>query len=237
MQPVGIEPNAHGVVAAAEDGDRADSIDAVEDVGDLQVGVVRDEECVARLVGRVEVDDHHQIGRRLGDGHTDVAHIGRQARLGDGDPVLHLHLRDIEVGAELERHLDGKLAVTRRVRRDVEHVLDAVDLLLQRSNDGCGNDVGAGAGILARDVDGRRRDLRILCNGQPPVGHRPQDHEDHGDHGGKYRPVDEELGDAHGPVPILNRSSSASAGPGSRLRRWPLPAVQRARRVSRASDR
>ena len=197
LQAVGIEPDAHRIVAAAEHGDRADAVDAVQHIGDLHVGVVGDEERVARLVGRVEVDDHHQVGRGLGDGDADVAHVRRQPRLGDGHAVLHLHLRDIEIGAELERHLDGELPVARRVRRDVEHVLDAVDLLLERGNDGRGDDVGAGAGVLAGDVDGRRRDIRILRDRQPPIGHRAQDHEDHRDHGGKDRPVDEELGDAH----------------------------------------
>ena len=64
----------------------------------------------------------------------------------------------------------GEAAVARRVRGDVEHVLDAVDLLLERRDDGGGHHVGAGAGILARDVDDRRRDLGILGDRQAPEG-------------------------------------------------------------------
>ena len=48
----------------------------------------------------------------------------------------------------------------------VEHVLDAVDLLLERRDHGRGDDLGAGAGILAGDVDDRRRDLGVLRDRQ-----------------------------------------------------------------------
>ena len=103
LQPVGIEPDAHRIVAAAEHDDRADAVDAGQRVGDLDGGVVGDEQRVARLVRRIEVHDHHQVGRALVDGDADVAHVGRQARLRDGDAVLHLHLRDIEIGADARR--------------------------------------------------------------------------------------------------------------------------------------
>ena len=81
---------------------RADAVDAGQRVGDLDGRVVGDEQRVARFVGRIEMHDHHQVGRALVDGDADVAHVDRQARLRDRDAVLHLHLRDIEVGAELE---------------------------------------------------------------------------------------------------------------------------------------
>ena len=129
-------------------------------------GVIRDEQRVARLVRRIKVHDHHQVGRALVHGDADIAHVGRQARLRDGDAVLHLHLRDIEIGADIEGHRDREAAVGGRVRRHVDHVLDAVDLLLDRRHHGRGDDVGAGAGILAGDLDGRRRDFRILRDRQ-----------------------------------------------------------------------
>ena len=94
--------------------------------------------------------DHHQVGRALGHGDADIAHVRRQPRLGDRHPVLHLDLRDIEIGAELEGHGNWEAAVARRVRGDVEHVLDAVDLLLERRDDRGGHHVGAGAGDTGR---------------------------------------------------------------------------------------
>ena len=227
LQAVGIEPDAHGIVAAAEHRDRADAVDAVQHVDDADVGVVGDEERVARLVRRIEVHDHHQVGRGLGHRDADVAHVRRQPRLGDRHAVLHLHLRDVEIGAELERHGDREAAVARRVRRDVEHVLDAVDLLLERRHDGGGDDVGAGAGILAGDVDHRRRDLGILRDRQPAEGDDAQDHEHQRHDAGEDRPVDEEAGDAHGPLRCLSWPWSAS--------RWRMPRRRRCRRSPAAS--
>ena len=87
-------------------------------------------------------------------------------RLRDRHAILNLHLRDIEVGTEVERNGDREAAVTRRIRRDEEHVLDAVDLLLERRSDRRGHDLGAGARILPGDVDHGRRDLGILRNRQ-----------------------------------------------------------------------
>jgi hypothetical protein len=58
---LGIEPDAHGVVAGAEHPHVADAVEAGQHVLDLQRGVVGDVELVARCVGRAEVDDHHQV--------------------------------------------------------------------------------------------------------------------------------------------------------------------------------
>ena len=197
LQPAGIEPDPHRIVAAAEHRDRADAVDAGERILDLERRVVRDEQGVARIVGRDQVHDHHQVGRGLGDGHADSAHVGRQARLRDADAVLHLHLRDIQVGADIERDRDGEASVGGRIRRHVEHVLHAVDLLLDRSDHGGGDDLGVGAGVLPGDVDDRRRDLRILRDRQADERHAAEDDEHDRQHRGEDRPVDEEMGDFH----------------------------------------
>ena len=197
LQAIRIEPHPHRIIAAAEHRDRADAVDAGQRIGHFQRRVVGDEQRIARLVGRIEVHDHHQIGRGFVDRDADIAHVGRQPRLRDGDPVLHLHLRDIEIGAEVEADLDGEAPVGRRVRVHVQHVLDAVDLLLHRRDHGRGHDVGAGAGILPGDVDDRRRDLGILRDRQARERHAAEDHEHDRDHGGEDRPVDEEMRKAH----------------------------------------
>ena len=197
LQAVGIEPDAHRIIAAAEHRDRADAVDAGERIGHFERGVVRYEQSVARFVGRIKMHDHHQIGRAFGDVDADVADVGRQPRLRDGDAVLHLHLGDVEIGAEIEADLDGEAPVGRRVRRHVEHVLDAVDLLLDRRDHGRGDDFGAGAGILAGHVDDRRRDLGILRDRQARERHAAEDHENDRDHRGKDRPIDEKVRDAH----------------------------------------
>ncbi len=106
LQAVGIDPNAHRIVAAAEDRDRADAVDAGQNIRDRERRVIGNEQGVARLVGRIEVNDQQQVGRFLRHGHADIAHVARQARLRDGNAVLHLHLSDVEIGAEIEAHVD-----------------------------------------------------------------------------------------------------------------------------------
>ncbi len=220
LQTVGIEPHPHRIIAAAEYGDRTYAVDPGQRIGDFERGVVGDEQCVARFVGRIKVHDHHQVGRGFGDRDADIAHVGRQPRLRDGDAVLHLHLGDVEIGAEIEADLNRETPVGRRIRRHIEHVLDAVDLLLHRRDHGRGDDVGAGAGILAGHVDDRRRDFGILRDRQARNDTPPEDHEYDRDHGGKDRPVDEEVRNAH-----VTASTGGSNQIWLRCRLWQAPAA------------
>ena len=56
----------------------------------------------------------------------------RQLRHREVHAVLHLHLRDVGVGVEREVHRHRELAGRAADRRHVEHVVDTVDLLLDR---------------------------------------------------------------------------------------------------------
>ena len=203
LHSIRIEPDAHGVIARSEHDDRADAVDARDCVRDLERSVVGDEQRVARFVGRIQVHDHHQVGRALVHRHADVAHIGRQARLRDSDAVLHLHLGNIEIGADVKGDRDREAAVRRRVRRKIDHVLDAVDLLFDRRDHGRGHHVGAGARVLSGYRDGGRRDLGILRDRQAHEGDAAQNHKYDGDHRGEDRPLDEEMRDAHAARPLL----------------------------------
>ena len=81
--------------------------------------------------------DGEQDGRRgLPHLHAEALHIVGQARQRVLHPVLRQHLRDVEVGADTESDGDRELAVAGRLAAHVEHVFDAVDLLLQRRRDG-----------------------------------------------------------------------------------------------------
>ena len=93
-------------------------------------------------------------------------HRGRQLRQREVDAVLHLHLRDVGVG--VEREVDGQrqLAGGRAGRRHVEHVVDAVDLRLDRRGDRIGERLRVGAGVGRRHRDLHRRDGRVLLDRQ-----------------------------------------------------------------------
>ena len=92
--------------------------------------------------------------------------------VGDRDAVLHLHLRDVEVGAELEGDGERHGAVVGGRGGHVEHVLDAVDLLLERRRHGVRDHLGIRARVGGAHDDGGRHDLRVLRHRQPEVGER-----------------------------------------------------------------
>ena len=119
--------------------------------------------------------DHHQVGRGLLHGYALTYDFLRQTGRHDGNAVLHEDLRLIDVSSGLEHHVDREFSVACRLRRDVEHVVDAVDLLLNRCRDGRGNDLGRCAGIDCGDVHRGRRDLRILGDRQRPLRDDPRD--------------------------------------------------------------
>ena len=93
------------------------------------------------------MNDHHQVGRGFPHRHAMTHDVFGQTRLRDRDAILHEHLRLIDVDPGLEHDVDRKPAVAGRLRGDVEHVVNAVDLLLDRRRDGCRDDFGRGARI------------------------------------------------------------------------------------------
>ena len=76
------------------------------------------------------MDHHHQIGRLLLDRYADALHLLRQPRHRDRDAVLHQHLRLVDIGPGFEDDVNLRRAVAGRLRHHVDHVVDAVDLLL-----------------------------------------------------------------------------------------------------------
>ena len=187
-----VEPEPHAVVALAEVGDVADARQTRQLVADLDGGVVAQVEVVAAVVRREQVDDHQHVGRLLLDGDAAALDQVGQDRLGQRHAVLHQHLGDVQVGAGLERDGQRVVAVVGALRGHVHHALDAVDLLLDGGGHGVGDDLGVGAGVGRRHLDGRRRDLRVLRDRQREQGDAAAQRDDDGQHRGEDRPVDEE---------------------------------------------
>ena len=142
------------------------------------------------------------VGERLRVITPSVAHFLRHPRQRAVHAVLHQHLGRVRVGADLEGHRQPHLAVAAALGRHVEHVLHAVDLLLERRGHGVGDGLRAGAGIVGDDEDGRRRDLGILGDRQREQRNRAQQHDQDGQHRREDRPADEEVGEFHGRVPV-----------------------------------
>ena len=136
-------------------------------------------------------------GRFLLNRHALRLHRLRQRGERAGDPVLHQHLREVDVHADLERHGQRVAAVGRAERLHVDHAVDAVDLLLDRQRHGIDHVARAGAGIAGRHRDRRRHHIGILRHRQREQRHAADhDHED-GEHIRQNRTLDEEFRD-HG---------------------------------------
>ncbi len=98
-----IEPDAHGVVARAEQLHLTDAFDAREAVLDVEHRVVAQIGHVIAVVRRQQMHDHGEVWRALDRRHAQRAHFRRQARLGLRDAVLHQLLRLVGIGAKAER--------------------------------------------------------------------------------------------------------------------------------------
>src|SRR5438046_5992755 len=159
--------------------------------------------------------DHGDVGRLFFRGYADALHIGWKHGNRDGDAILNQHLRCIEIGAELERDAQRHVAVARALRRHVEHVLDAIDLLLDRRRYRFRHHLRIRAGIISCDLDCRRRDIRILRNWKRRKRDNTDERDHDADHAGKDWPVDEKMREIHRNVEFGMRSAELSA----RLRR------------------
>ncbi len=156
--------------------------------------VVAQVELVVAAVGRDDVDAHEDVGHPLPRRHAGLLDDVRKHRQGQVHAVLHQHLGQVQVHPLLEGHREIVGAVVGRRRLHVEHPLHAVDLLLDGRGHRLGHHLGAGAGIGAHDLHRRRRDRRVLGQGQIP--HRqPAGQRDHNrQHCGEDRAIDEKPG-------------------------------------------
>ena len=196
-QLVRVEPDAHAVVARAEECHVADALDAgkvVLDVEGRKVTEINLVVIVASVVPleRDEVDAHENARRLLLGRHAGALDLLGQLGLGDGDAVLHQHLRRVQVGAQLEGDVERHLAVVGAFGGHVEHALDAVDFLLDGRGDGVGDGLGVGARVGGCHLDGGRRHLGVLRHRQQEVSHDADDDDDDRQHRGENRPVDED---------------------------------------------
>ncbi len=68
-------------------------------------------------------------------------------RQGQIDPVLHIHLGERRISANLEEYVEGHVARRRARRVHVDHVVGAVNLLLDRRRHIIGHDLCIGTGV------------------------------------------------------------------------------------------
>jgi hypothetical protein len=216
---VRIEPNAHRILAGAEHDDVAHAGQPSDLVLELDGRVIGEVEAVVAPVGRGQRDDLQDRRRILL--HDDALRLHRLRQRGQRGrhPVLHQHLRDVEVGADLERHRQRIAAIGTAKGLHVDHALDAVHLLLDGQSDGIDEGAGARPGIARGDLHRRRHHVGVLRHRQRKHGDAADHNHQDGKHVRKHGPCDEKIGD-HGAAAIC--------------RPRPGPASQRR---SRAADR
>ena len=137
------------------------------------------------------------VRRRLAHLHAQALNIVRQPRQRVLHPVLREHLRHVEVRADTERDRDGELAVTGGLAAHIDHVLDAVDLLLQRRRDRLADHLGGCAGVARRHLHRGRHDLRVLRDRQDHQRAEPDQGDEDADHRRQDGAVDEAVREAH----------------------------------------
>jgi len=163
------------------------------------------------------VDHHQHVGGVLFYRDAEPSHLLGQFGLGYRDAVLDEHLRDVEVGAEREGDGELQIAVGGRLAVHVEHILDAVDLLLERRRHRIADNFSGSAGITGGDDNRGRRDLRVLGHRQREIGGRANNDDKDRQDGRKDRPVDKEMRNIHRVRPLrCANSATVNAEPPSR---------------------
>jgi hypothetical protein len=190
-EPRRVHPEAHRVLALAEDDDVGDAGDALERVADEDVEVVAQEERVVAVVLVVDACAEDESARALRDRDADVPHLRGQPSRRRRHPVLHVDGREVLVAREIEGGRDGADAVVRARGGEIEQSLDAVDRLLDGDGDGRLDGLRAGAGVDRRDRDLRWRELGVLRDRQRRDRDRPREDDHERADGGENGPADE----------------------------------------------
>ena len=197
--PVGLEPHPHPELGA-EQGDVADPLDPLDRLDDVDRRVVGQKQRVVGPLRRMDGDVHQGVGGALLGRQAGRQHLLRQLGVGLGGAVLDLDRGDVGVGLEVEGDIEGVLAVFGRGRAHVQHLFDAVDLLLDRQGDAVLDDLGVGPRISAADPHRRQGDLRKLGDRQGQAGDDAGQQQEQRDDDGEDGTVDEEPG--HGALPL-----------------------------------
>ena len=183
-----IEPDAQRI-AGAPDIHLAHARDTRHPRLDVDLHVVGQEVGIVTVVGRIERYGLQRIVLTLAHRHARLRDFGRKQSLRRSHAVLYVDHRHVGVGALPEVDVDGGRTGVGGRRGHIDHVLHAVELLLEGRNDALHHRLGVGSGIGGADAHGGRGDVGKLFDGQTAQADQPDDDDGHGDDARKDRTV------------------------------------------------
>ena len=151
---------------AAEDLHTRDALDAGELILKIDDGVVGQEVLAQLAAGRVDGDQHQRRRERLLHREAGGRHLRGKLRLRLVNAQLRQHLVDIGIGLDIEVDEELNDAVVGADGVHVDHVVDAVHLLLDRRRNRLRDGLGISARVGGGDKNFRRNDVRILRSRQ-----------------------------------------------------------------------
>ena len=186
-QFIRIQPHAHGV-SGAEGIHIAHAAHAFQLIDQINVGVVFQKGGVIGAVWRIQIHHQRHVTGRFPDRKPAGLHLTRETILRKVRRVLHIDGVCISVRIQIKNDGQAVAAAIGRSGGHIIHALDAVQLIFQDLRHGLIHRLRVGAGIAGGEIDGWRRNLRILRDGEADQGNRAQEHNDQRHHDGKDRP-------------------------------------------------
>ena len=117
-----------------------------------------------RVIG-FQCQHSEKIGRLFLNGDSLPDHVRWELRFRKLFPVLGLHLRNIDIGPNLEGETDGHMPIVRTGRVVIKKVVDARELNFDRSRHGICDDFGTRPRVVGVNLHYRRGDLGKLRDG------------------------------------------------------------------------
>src|SRR5690606_7745994 len=190
-QARGIEPDAHGIAAFAEDPRFRHAADRLQPVLHIAVGEVGQLHRRMAVRGKGDVKNRLRIGLDLR--HDRLVDLVGQLAAHAADAVAHVVGGGFRVARQLESH-DHQAPLRTGDGTDEIDAFDAGDRFLQHAGHLAFDDLGAGAAIQRLHQHHRRIDIRVFADREARESHQADQHHDETEHRREDRTADAEIG-------------------------------------------
>ena len=191
---VGLDPEAHGVLASAENLHGADAVETRDLVTEINVGEVGEELGVVGAIRGIKSDEHERRSYGFLDGDAVVGDVAGKLRCG----LRGTQLRENEIGVRVGLYVviddQAHATVGGRVQRiHVVHVVHAAHLLLDGRGNGLFDGASVGADVRSKHLNFGWYDVREESDRESENGDGANNDHDDGDHHGNNGAIDEKF--------------------------------------------